>query len=172
MKKNKKSFLINKVCEGFSLIEILIVISIFSVIGILSTRAILLTMRGAKKSDSQVRVRENVNYALSVIERQIRNSEGVTCPNPNPLILNYISPEGTQTTFSCVTAGTDKYIASGSARLTSSDIVVTSCSFDCTQTDLNNPPVVKVSVVAEDSTATSVEKGSITAETEIVTRNY
>ncbi|AKM83455.1 hypothetical protein A2422_01110 [Candidatus Woesebacteria bacterium RIFOXYC1_FULL_31_51] len=161
MKKNK----------GFSLIEILIVISIFSVVGILSTRAILLTMRGAKKSDSQVRVRENVNYALSVIERQIRSSESVTC-TASTTILNYVSLEGTSATFSCVTAGTDKYIASGSARLTSGDIVITSCSFDCTQVDQNKPPIVKVSIVAEDATTTSIEKGSVTAETEIVTRNY
>ena len=158
--------------KGFSLIEILVVISIFAVVGILSTRAVLLTMRGSKKSDSQVRVRENVNYALSIIERQIRNSESVTCPNPNPLILNYVSPEGTTASFSCITAGTDKYIASGSARLTSTDIVISTCTFSCTQSDLNNPPVIKVSIVAEDATATGVEKGSITAETEIVTRNF
>ncbi|MDO8341336.1 MAG: type II secretion system protein [Candidatus Woesebacteria bacterium] len=157
MKKNKGFSLINRVCEGFSLIEILIVISIFSVVGILSTRAILLTMRGAKKSDSQVRVRENVNYALSVIERQIRSSESVTC-TASTTILNYVSLEGTSATFSCVTAGTDKYIASGSARLTSGDIVITSCSFDCTQADQNKPPIVKVSIVAEDATKTSIEK--------------
>lgn len=162
----------NKSTTGFSLVEILIVISIFSIIGVLSTRAVLLTMRGAKKSDSQVRVRENVNYALSVIERQIRNSEKVNCPIiPEPSILSYTSLEGTSTSFSCVTAGLDKYIASGSGRLTSSDIKITSCSFVCTQTD-NNPAIVKISIVANDATVTGIEKGSVTAETEIVTRNY
>lgn len=166
-KKNK-----NSVFKGFSLIEILIVISIFAVVGILSTRAILLTMRGAKKSDSLVRVRENVNYALSIIERQVRNSESVICSTSTPTLINYISLEGTPATFSCVTSGTDKYIASGSARITSSDVSITSCSFSCTQVDANKPSIIKVSVVAEDLTSTSVEKGSVTAETEIVTRNY
>lgn len=155
---------------GFSLVEILIVISIFSIIGVLTTRTVLLTMRGAKKSDSQVRVRENVNYALSVIERQIRNSESVTC-TASTTIFNYISLEGTSTSFSCVTAGSDKYIASGSGRLTSSDVVITSCSFVCTKTG-NNPATVKISIEANDATATGIEKGSVTAETEIVTRNY
>lgn len=171
MNKNKGFSLINKVCEGFSLIEILITVSIFAVIGVLSTRAILLTMRGANKSDSQVRVRENINYAFSVIERQIRNSEDVTC-TASTTTLDYVSLEGTSSTFSCITAGSDKYIASGSARITSSDILITSCSFACTQGDQNKSPTVRISVVAEDSTATGVEKGSITAETEIVTRNY
>lgn len=171
MKKNRKIYFKNNIFKGFSLIEILIVTSIFSVVGILSTRAILLTMRGAKKSDSLVRVRENVNYALSIIERQVRNSESVTC-TASTTVLSYVSLEGTSTTFSCVTNGIDKYIASGSARITSSDISITSCSFRCTQADANKPSIIRVSVVAEDLTTTSLEKGSITAETEIVTRNY
>lgn len=162
MKKNK----------GFSLIEILVVISIFSIVGILSTRAVLLTMRGAKKSESQVKVRENVNYALSIIERQIRNSEDVSpCPNTSELKLDYVSSDGIPTFFSC-TVGASGKISSGSATLTSSDVSITDCSFTCTQTSSNNPPIVNVSIIAEDKTATGIEKGSVTAETEIVTRNY
>ena len=157
--------------KGFSLVEILIVISIFSVIGILSTRIILLTMRGAKKSDSQVRVRENVNYALSIIERQIRNSEVVNCASSTSSQIIYTSLEGVASTFSCV-SGSDSYILSGTSRLTSSDISITSCLFSCTQTNENDPPVMKVKIVAEDKNNTSVENGSVTVETEIVTRNY
>jgi prepilin-type N-terminal cleavage/methylation domain-containing protein len=157
--------------QGLSLIEILIVITIFAVIGLLSTRSVFLTLRGAKKSDSLVRVRENVNYSLSVIERQLRNSESVTCPNTSTSTLNYISLEGTPTTFSCVTSGTDKYIASGSARLTSTDITVTSCAFTCT-VGTNAPPSVKVTIDAVDNESTSVEKGVVSIQTEIVVRNY
>lgn len=67
--------------SGFSLIEILVVISIFAVIGILTTRSIFITLRSARKSDSLVRVRENVNYAMGIIERQIRTAESVNCAN-------------------------------------------------------------------------------------------
>lgn len=157
--------------SAFSLIEILIVITIFAVIGLLSTRSVFLTIRGSKKSDSLVRVRENVNYSLSVIERQLRNSESVTCPNGSPNTLNYISLEGTATTFSCVTGGADKYIASGSGRLTSADISVTSCAFTCT-VGVNSPPSVKVIIEAEDTESTAVEKGRVSIQTEIVVRNY
>lgn len=158
--------------KGFTLIEILVVIAIFAVIGLLSTRSLFLTLRGAKKSDSLVRVRENVNYSLSVIERQLRNAESVTCPNPSTSILEYVSIEGTETSFTCNTGGSDKYIASGSSRLTSEDILVTSCSFSCSQLDINNPPVVAISLEAEDSESTSAEKGTVTTQTEIVLRNY
>lgn len=158
--------------KGLSLIEILIVISIFAVIGLLSTRSIFLTLRGAKKSDSLVRVRENVNYSLSIIERQIRNTQSITCPNPSSSVLNYISQEGLATSFTCNISGTDKYISSGSARLTSTDISVTACTFSCSRLDVNKPPVVKVYIQATDALSTGIEKGSVTAQTEIVLRNY
>jgi prepilin-type N-terminal cleavage/methylation domain-containing protein len=164
MIKNKK---------GFSIIEILVVISIFAVIGVLTTSAVSLTLRGGKKSDSLVRVRENVNYSLAVIERQIRNSDVITtCTGSPTSTISYTSLEGISTSFSCVTPGTSGYIASGSARLTSTDISITSCSFTCTQIDANNPPSIRVSVSAEDATSTSTEKGTISTEMEIVTRNY
>lgn len=171
MKKNKKLSIKDKIFKGFSLIEILVVISIFSVLGVLSTRAILLTVRGSKKSDSLVRVRENVNYALSIMERQIRNSESVSpCPNSNLSLLDYVSSNGQATTFSYNEG--EKYIASGSARLTSSDILITSCIFRCTQVLPNNPPIVEISIVAEDAATTGIEKGTVSVETQIVTRNF
>lgn len=159
MKKNTK---------GLSLIEILVVISIFAVIGILSTRSIFLTLRGAKKSDSLVRVRENVNFAMNVIERQIRNAESVDCASSSSSILNYTALERIPSSFSCI----NNYIASGSGRLTSSDILITSCSFTCTQADVNTPPSIRISIVAEDNTSNSIEKGVVTSETEIIARNY
>lgn len=161
MKKNNKAF---------SLIEILVVISIFAVIGILATRSLYQTLRSARKSDSLVRVRENVNYAMGVIERQIRTAESVNCASVTSLNLPYIAGDGVSTFFNC-TLGANGRIASGSAILTSTDVSITSCTFTCTQT-VNNPPSVNISVTAEDKTSTGVEKGSVTSQTEILLRNY
>lgn len=158
--------------KGFSLVEMLVVISIFAVLGVLSTQAVTLTLKSSKKSDSLVRVRENVNYSLAVIERQIRNSETISSCSGATSIINYTSLEGIDSSFSCVTPGINGYIASGSARLTSSDISVTACSFTCTQLDVNNPPVINVSISAEDATSSSIEKGVVTTDMEIITRNY
>ena len=162
--------------KGFSLIEMMVTISIFAVIGVLVTTSMALTLRSSKKSDSLVRVRESLNYSLSSLERQIRNSDSiVSCTGLPVSTLSYISMEGITTSFSCVTAGSDKYIASGSGalikRLTPSDILVTSCSFTCTQT-ANSPAVIKVNVTAEDATSTGTEKGSVSTNMEIITRNY
>lgn len=161
--------------KGLSLIEILIVISIFAVIGLLSTRSIFLTLRGARKSESQVKVRENLNFALAVVERQIRNAEDVNC-TASTTLLTYTALEGVQSTFSCVTTVvggvTDKYIASGAGRLTSTELTLSTCSITCTQATANKPPTVKISLVAVDNTTSSVEKGSVTVSTEISPRNY
>lgn len=168
-------FVKNNMKKGFSLIEILVVISIFALIGILTTRSIFTTLRSARKSDSLVRVRENVNYALGVIERQIRSAELVNCATVTANNLPYIAEGGiTNARFNC-TIGVNGNIASSSGAvmipLTSGDISVTACNFTCTQA-VNNPPSINISVTAEDKNSTGVEKGSVSSQTEILLRNY
>jgi len=160
--------------QGFSLIEMLIAISIFAVIGILTTTSVALTLRSGKKSDSLVRVRENVNYALAVIERQIRNAENIDCTTVTAQNLPYVAEGGVAGRFNCTTGATGNIASASGALLipiTSSDISITSCSFTCTQTT-NNPAIIRLSITAENAISNSPEKGSITAETEIITRNY
>jgi prepilin-type N-terminal cleavage/methylation domain-containing protein len=166
--------IISGACDGFSIIEMLVTITIFAAIGILTTRAISLTLRGSKKSDSTVRVRENLNYSMGIIERQIRNADRITqCPLADSLTLPYVSLEGIASSFSCnLTA--PGYIASGSAttRLTSGDIAITDCAFTCSQINKNNPPIITVNLTAEDATQTGTDKASVSSQTEIVVRNY
>ena len=91
---------------GISLIEILIVIGIFAVLGIISTRAILLSLQGSKKGDAQVKVRENLDYAVSVIERQLRNAGSISpCPNVDPLVISYSDSNDVSSSFSCINVG-------------------------------------------------------------------
>lgn len=163
-----------KIKRGFSLIEMLVVISIFAIIGVLTTRAVSLTLRSSKKSDSTVRVRENLNYSMSILERQIRNAESITaCPLVSSLSIPYVANGGFATSFTC-NLTSPGYIASGSAttRLTSDDISITACSFTCSKTNINNPAIITVNLTAEDATQTGIEKGSATTQTEIIVRNY
>ena len=166
--------LISEACKGISLIEILVVIGVFAILGVLSTRIVLLSLQGSKKGDSQVKVRENIDYAVSVIERNIRNAESITpCPNLDPLVLTYLDSDNISTTFSCITPGALGYIASGSARLTGDEVAVTSCTFSCTEGTASTPPEVGIDIVAVDAgTAGSKEGGSITVSTKINLRTY
>lgn len=167
----KRMSLINS--QGMSLIEILIVIGIFAILGIITTNSVLLSLRGARKSESQQKVRENLNYTLSVIERNIRGAQSITaCPNPDSLVLDYKSADNIDTSFSCLSMGVDGYVASGSARLTGNDVSITYCSLDCSQGTVNNPPVVKILLEGTSKTATGAESITVPVQTEITLRNF
>jgi prepilin-type N-terminal cleavage/methylation domain-containing protein len=159
--------------SGMSLLEVLVVVAIFAILGILVTRAVILTLQGSQKSDSLVKVRENLDYSLSIIERQIRSANSITpCPNPDSTIINYLDQSGNASSFSCVTNGTDSYIASGSARLTSNNVGITSCSIACTVSGGINPPLVTIDLTLKDAFASGVQNTTVSSSTQIYLRSY
>ena len=157
--------------NGFTLIETLAAVVIFAAIGILSTRVIMLSVQGSKKGSSSVTVRENLNYSLSVIERLLRNANKITSCISSPPTITYLDGKDVSTTFTCVTLGSDKYIASGSARLTSSEVVITSCDIVCDLTSV--PPSVTIDVTAKDAgTLSTKESAQISISSKILLRTY
>lgn len=167
-----------KIQRGLSLIEILIVITIFAVLGVIVTRAVALTLQGSKKSESLVSVRENLDYSMSVIERQIRNADSIpVCPNPDPKVLSFIDQNGNTTSLSCINTGlADSYVASGSGalatRLTDDSIIISTCSLNCSLGDSSNPSYVDISIQAQSATLTGAQNSSVTTNTRIYLRNY
>ena len=158
---------------GVSLFEILIVLSVFALLAAASTQTVILTLRGARKSDAIGLVRENVGYAMSVIERQLHNATYVSpCPNSDTSEISYEDQAGTASTFSCVDIGTTGYVASASARLTSEQVEVTSCSFICEPASGSVPPNVKISIEAIDPNAKSIEGANFTISTSVYLRSY
>jgi prepilin-type N-terminal cleavage/methylation domain-containing protein len=159
--------------QGFSLLEILVVVTVFSILAILTTQAVLLTLRGSKKSESLTKVRGNIDYSLAVIERNIRNAESIEeCPNPDPSTISYLDENGVSTSFSCASDAEGGYIASASGRLTSSEVDVTSCSFVCEDVGGGTNPAVTISISAQDANLSAMEGGDITISTKIFLRTY
>lgn len=159
--------------KGLSLIEILVVITIFAILGIIVSSSLILTIQGTKKSESIIKVRENLNYSLSVVERNLRNASMVLeCPNSNTNTVTYTDQYGISSSFSCMNTGsaTNSYIASGSARLTSDTIRITSCSFVCVR-DLYNPPYVTITVTGQDVDYSGAQGSNVTVESKIYLRN-
>src|SRR3989304_2065390 len=107
--------------SGFSMIEILVVILVFATLAVLATDSLLLSLRGSRKSESTVSVRENLNYALSIIERQLHNAESVSCPSSTTISYDDGLPPADN--FTCDLA--NGHIASSSAQLTTNEIRVT-----------------------------------------------
>lgn len=162
----------NKLSSGLSLLEILVVVSIFAALGILITRSVLLTLGGGRKSESLIKIRENLNYSIGVIERQLRNANSITdCGLSGTSLINYTDQNGIAASFSCVNIGSSGYIASGSARLTSDLVKVTGCSFTCSL-GTGVPSSVTINLTAVDASAIGTENSAVTAKTQVFLRNY
>ena len=160
--------------NGMSLLEVLVVVTIFAVLGILVTESIILTLQGAKKSESVIRARENLDYSLSIIERQIRNANSVSpCTGLPVTIINYLDQNGNPSSFACVNTGSNgSYIASGSAHLTGDAVAVIGCSFVCTPSSDVNPDLIKIDLTLKDASASGIQSANVSASTQIYLRNY
>ena len=167
--------------KGLSLVEILIVITIFSVLGVLITQSVILTLTGSRKSEATIRVRENLDYSLNVIERQLRNASAVyrdstyttACNSSVQTSIYYLDQNGNKSYFSCENIdGVGSYIASGSAHLTGSAVKIVACSFQCVPNALSNPNLVRVKITLNDGSTTGVNSASASASTQIYLRNY
>jgi len=159
--------------KGFSLIEILVTITVFTILGVLVTSIVFLTLRSTNKSSSSIKIRDNVNYFLSIIQRQLRSAQSITnCPNAEDTShIEYVDENGNLGSFSCESSADLGYIASGSGRLNTEEIDITSCSFECIEGVSGNPPSIIVTVVAEDTNSSLVEKGRFSSTTKIYLRN-
>jgi prepilin-type N-terminal cleavage/methylation domain-containing protein len=158
--------------KGISMIEVLVVILVFSVISILGTQSILLSLRGSKRSESTIGVRENINYALAVMERQLHNAESVSCDSSTRIVYDDGTPPLDEFICDLVTDPEEGYIASGSARLTGGDINIVACTFSCDPGGAGIPPYVMISITARDKDAVELERAQFTTNTRINLRTY
>lgn len=165
--------------SGFSLIEILIVIAIFAILSVVATQSVFLTLRGSRKSESTVDVKENLDRALSIIERHFYAAKKLDCVSSTSTEIVYSDLYGTipNPTFSCLETapgGDPGYIASGSSniRLTPELIDVTSCQFTCIPKSPDLPGSVEISVTAHSSEFLGVEDANVTTSKKVILRNY
>lgn len=159
--------------NGFTILEILVVLSLFVLIALLANQVFFSALRGTSKSDATTLVKQSGNYALSVMQRNLYNSRGITgCSSDR---VTYLDADGNQTYFLCVPAAgtaTDGYIASGSARLTTEDVVVTSCSVTCSPSLPETPREVSVLFELKRAIGERVEeKSTLPFQTRVVLRN-
>lgn len=161
--------------SGVSLFEIVVVVGIFAMVAVLVTRSTFLTLRGGRKSDSQIKVKENLEYALSIMERQLRNSDLVssTCDGSSASRVDYTDSGGTSAFFSCEDIGqTSGYVASGSARLTDNGVSITACSFVCLPQTGSVPAEVTINLSGREVSSLGAESSQITTSTKIFLRTY
>jgi len=154
--------------EGTSLFEVVVVVGIFAIIGVLVTSIVFLSVAGTKRSDSLISVRQNLNYAASIMERQLRSAQSVTPCGIGSSSVTYLDQDWVSSSFVCNPGG---WVASGSARLTSSDVQITACSFTC-DTAANTPTVVRIDLAGKDPNIPAWTNPSlVTISTRVSLRN-
>lgn len=168
IKKDKNIFI-----KGLSLVEILVVVTIFAVLGVIVSASLVLTIQATKKSEAIMRVRENLNYSLGVIERNIRNASSISdCTNSNTSVLSFINQDGASESFSCInTGGANSYIKYGTSHLTPDSVSITSCSFTCAKDDLSKPAYITIDMTFKDASSSGTTAASVSTESQVYLRN-
>jgi prepilin-type N-terminal cleavage/methylation domain-containing protein len=163
--------------KAFSIIEILIVIALFSTLAIIVTQSLLRTFQGTRKVDAAGKVRDNLTFAADLMERHIRNAKSVTsaCDSTSHATLTYTDQRGTTASFSCLNiGGADPYLASGSGnlRITSNEVTLTACSLTCRITSTVNPPIVDFTIAGYARGADVTDQSFATLTRRVVLRVY
>lgn len=119
--------------NGYTLLELIVAMGIMGLLVISATALFFSSIRGGGKVDVTTEVKQNGQFALNTMEQLVRNSVGLAACSPSPQTsLTVTARDGAQLTFSCEDLGLETaHIASNSARLTSTSVVVTDCSFVC-----------------------------------------
>ncbi|HSW96774.1 MAG TPA: type II secretion system protein [Candidatus Saccharimonadales bacterium] len=163
--------------KGFTLLELLVVISIISVVGIVVGGILTSTLRGSSKVNTVSNVKQNGDYALAQMSRVIRSASNLDllpCGNPSTAVqtLTATQLDNTQTVFDC--SGTT-ITANGTSLLDTSvvQLVPSSCMLICTQQSSADIPVVQIkfSLMQKSSSTFSEQTANIPFQTSILLRN-
>lgn len=156
MKKNIK---------GYTLIEILVVITIFVSLSVLVTQSLLLSIKSTRKSMAITKVRENLSTAVGLMERNLRNARSVTSCASNTIV--YVDADNEESSFSCDLGGD---LLWGGNNITSSDVDLTTCTISCSP--LESPPVnVTVNLTGESTASSGVEGEIVSVSAKVTLRN-
>lgn len=175
--------------RGYTLIELLAVMTIMITVGFIITAILVSSLRGSSKATTVNEIRQNGNYAIVQMGRMIGfaqaflgvSTDNVTyttncTPSPSP-DFKYIkikSFDDKETIFSCNLNSNPTTIASnGASFINANEVSVAACGFTCTQNSISEPPVIgiKFTLTQRSSSSLFEKRSTIPFETSITTRN-
>jgi prepilin-type N-terminal cleavage/methylation domain-containing protein len=174
--------------NGFTLLEMLITISVIAVIASLIVQVFFTTTRINTKTEVMKEVKQNGDFALDVMTRMIRNSTFISsaCSGGPLNTLNITNPDGQGTIFTCSPdANNVLRIASQSAAvplkfqyLTSSNVTLgtgafcgTYLQFTCTSSNDTNKVTITFDLAQRGTPASLFEQARMPFKITVSTRN-
>lgn len=173
--------------------EMLAAIIVLVAVGSVIAGIITSSLRGANKTNSIENIRQNGNYILGQISKNIEYAQvfnglspdgkdyATSCPfstAPTPV------PEKTEYDFIKVTppnsfpivynCNPSAITANGASLIDTNSIALKSCSITCTQTRATDVPIIGISFTLEPKNSNSLPENSapILFETSVTIRNY
>ncbi len=178
--KNNQTIIVYKE-SGFTLIEILVTIILFGILGTIATQSLFSLLRGASKSEAVKEVKQNGDYALSFMEIKIRNGtiDDVNCTGVTTslTINNPNSSPAPTTTFDCFTDGSVNRLRQDSSDyLTNTSVTLDDCSntnisFICADTNGVKNVLIKFTLRRMGDSLGEAESAAQTFQTQVTLRN-
>jgi len=149
--------------KGFTLIEMLVVTVLFAGLAVLVGNMIAISMKGARKSESALKVRVELENAASVFERSIRGAKrgSVNCTSNQ---VSFIDQDDLPIVFTCSPLKKD-----GVEIIDSSKINLRVCDFDCSSIAAG---VISINLSGVRSDFVNTEGDIATVSARVVLRNY
>lgn len=163
----------SKTIKGLTLIELLVSIGLLAIVGGIAAVIFFITIMNASKSDTVREVKQNGDYAISVMERMIRGARTIDTPClGTSSSITIRSPDNQTTTF---LVNASDQVASNSTTLTNNKVKVNpgGLTFTCTQSS-GKAPIVSISLSLSQAMASPkvAEMSSINFKTTVSLRTY
>ncbi|MDP2638275.1 MAG: hypothetical protein Q8P26_04405 [Candidatus Levybacteria bacterium] len=200
MKISNFKFLISNLRQGsggFTLVEILVSVVVLVAVGAIVGGMVASSLRGTNKTTNIENIRQNGNYALNQIAKNIEYSQifnGVSddgenyvtsCPfsvdpTPVPVTTSYsfikVTPLNSDPiTYSCTSSVPFTIMANGVSLIDTESLSLTDCSLACIQTRVTDMPIIKIGFRLGAKNANGLLESStpsILFQTSVIIRNY
>ncbi len=143
--------------KGFTLIEVVVALGIFTVLAVVSSTLMFSILRGAKKAAAVAAVRTEGEYAMDALTSHLRFARQINSCSASQ--ISFTSVDNTSITFSCQLDPTTKtnYLADSSGRLTSPEVTLVSCNVFTCPSPLPQSQTVQIGYTLTRSGSVAIE---------------
>lgn len=120
---------------GYSLIELLVSIGIFSIVVTIMASMFMMSLRGQRKAFTVQNVADNVRYAMEIMSKEVRMGSNLNLVSPTDLRFTSNMPGRNGTTVEFTLAGgqimfdDDIFAAPAATAITSANVSITGLNF-------------------------------------------
>ena len=106
--------------RGYSVIEILVVVGVFAILGVIATQSVNLSLKSSKKSESITLVKQELDYVANSIERNLQVANSIYCPSSATPSVGFRDIRGKRGDYACIDMVTDFFVKDHDKRVASS----------------------------------------------------